>query len=66
MKITSCRSEDELTNNTKYVIIELILTILFIFEHTNAGAHRNREMPNYLLFTQISKEVSFFPFFLSG
>ena len=49
----SCREENLLSNDIKYVMIALILTELHIPEHTTVGTHRNRKMPNYLPFIDI-------------
>ena len=48
--IKSCRAENVLSNDIKYVMIGYILPELHIPEHTTVGTHRNRKMSNYLLF----------------
>ena len=49
----SCRAENLLSNDIKYVMIGYTLTELHIPEHTTVGTHRNRKMPNYLLFVDM-------------
>ena len=49
----SCRVENYLSNDIRYVKIGQILTKLQSSEHTAVRTHRNREMANYLLFIDI-------------
>ena len=51
--IESCRAGNLLSNDIKWVMMGYILTELHIPEHTTVGTHRNRKMPNYLLFIDI-------------
>ena len=53
MVTESCRIENYLSNDIKYVRIGQILTKLQSSEHTAVGTNINREMDNYLLFIDI-------------
>ena len=56
MIIESCRAENLLSNDIKYVMIGKVFTELHIPEHATVGILRNRKMPNYLLFIDILGE----------
>ena len=52
----SCRADNLVSNDIKYVMIGQILTELHIPEHTRVRTHRNRKTLNYLLFIDILGE----------
>ena len=53
----SCRAEQFLSNDIKYVMIGKILKEIHFPKHTAVGTHQSRKMPNYLLVIDILGET---------